>query len=183
MTGDDTLQQLRTTSGLTIRVRPMAPQDGPVLLDIFDHLGPVSRRRRFHNVVGRRDRAWLAQEANRAAEQTVLQGRGWLAMVDRPGQPGVPVAGARYIRVGPNEANFAISVRDDFQGQGIGSVLLKLLVEAAGADGVAFLSASILSDHAAAWRLLRGLALPVERRDNGGTAEVRLRLAARPAAP
>lgn len=72
----------------------------------------------------------------------------------------VAVVGDRIIGVGrydrqsgTDEAEVALVVRDDYQYQGIGSVLLDLLVVVARVNGIATFSASILAEN----RAMRGV--------------------------
>ena len=53
-------------------------------------------------------------------------------------QTGEGVGVARYVRLDedPEEAEFAIAIADDWQGRGLGRVLLGELVDAARADGL-----------------------------------------------
>ena len=57
-------------------------------------------------------------------------------LLDEPGQPGVAVA--RYVREAddPSSAEVAVTVLDDYQRRGIGTLLMRLLASVAGTNGV-----------------------------------------------
>jgi GNAT superfamily N-acetyltransferase len=82
------------------------------------------------------------------------------------------VAVARFVRYHdhPTEAEFAITVHDPYQGQGIGRRLLELLVEAARERGITRLRALIQSDNDPMTRLLRRV-LPQARLEDRSDGE------------
>lgn len=150
-----------TRDGLEVRLRPERPDDVPHLLDLFENLGPTSRYMRFSKALTNPDPERVRFEAERLARLQPPEEMGWLAFADLPGQPNVPVAGARYVRQSADTAELAISVRDDMQRRGIGSQLLRFLQEQARADGIRTVIANFRSDNKAVWRLVRHSRFPV----------------------
>jgi GNAT superfamily N-acetyltransferase len=61
-----------------------------------------------------------------------------------PAEPGHLAAEARYVRVGSGTAELALTVRDGYQGAGMGRLLLEALVKRAHADGFERLRAVVL---------------------------------------
>jgi len=75
--------------------------------------------------------------------------------------PGVPriICGARYVRLkDPAVAEIALTVHDDFQHQGIGRCLLRLLVERGRMDGIRTFVADVLATNTPMLRLLQEIA-------------------------
>ena len=126
-----------TKTGLMVCVRRLQADDARFMIDIFDHMGPESRYQRFGRTIGdvSRERVWQeAQEMTR-----LLAGgksNGVIAFCALPGKGIQPLGAARYVRTTSREAEVSVSVRDDFQGMGIGTHLVRLLVEIARENGI-----------------------------------------------
>jgi RimJ/RimL family protein N-acetyltransferase len=82
----------------------------------------------------------------------------------------------RYIHVSPGVAEIAVSVRDDYQQQGIGTMLVQHAVAAARNDGLHHLLASILPENTAALRLMSRLELPYTAQSVDGVRQLLLDL-------
>lgn len=148
---------------LSISIRPIRPEDRKLIVDAVAYASDRTYYRRFH---GPRH----GFSPRELSELTEIDGYNHFALIaterDRPDRL---VRVARFVRYRdhPTEAEFAITVHDPYQGQGIGGRLLELLVEAARERGIRRLRALIQSDNDAMMRLLRRV-LPqarVEERD------------------
>ena len=165
----DSLTATFTTSrGAPVHCRLIRPDDAQALIDLFAHLSPQSRRRRFNASLDNIEPDRLAQEARQlAAVDNRAAGGAWLAFVDSPSGPTL-VAVARLGRFphAPRSpsAEAALVVRDDFQGQGIGATLMVLLALLARRMDVKVLTASVQADNEPLFALLRHLHLPLKRR-------------------
>ncbi len=88
----------------------------------------------------------------------------WVALdPSRPGHPGVGVA--RYIRLpgDPAVAEAAVTVVDDFQGRGVGTILLRLLAESALEQGIRSFRGYVLAANDPMVEILRDLGATVAR--------------------
>jgi RimJ/RimL family protein N-acetyltransferase len=157
--------------GIRVEVRPLTRADVPNLLDIFAHMGPDSRYNRFQQVATNPDPELVQQRAEEIAVVTVERGQGWVAFVNRDGVDPFPVGAVRYIYTGPGTAEIAVSVRDDFQQQGIGKILVQHAVAYARTEGLRCLLASVLPDNRAALALMRSLELPYSAQMVDGVRE------------
>lgn len=106
-------------SGSTVRLRPIRPQDAPLLLAFYRRLSPESLYLRFFGAV-RMDEARAAEICCVDYEDTfgfVAEGSGRI------------VAAAHYYRYPrhPERAEAAFAVEDALQGQGLGTRLLERL--------------------------------------------------------
>lgn len=147
---------------LLVHVRPVQPEDSPLLVDVFEHLSPQSRYLRFNRSLATPDPARVKEEAEELAMWEATRGAAWLAFVER--ETGLmPVAVARYTLIPPAMAEAAIAVRDDFQHEGIGSHLLFYMAAQAQAAGVRKLTALVRADNQVLLRVLTHAPYPLTR--------------------
>ncbi|MDH4393784.1 MAG: GNAT family N-acetyltransferase [Aquabacterium sp.] len=124
----------------------MRPQDASLLGELFEHgLSPAARRQRFHAAVrclSPVQLAWLANADFRChAAFIVTRQAGGLEHA---------VAEGCWVRSGGTaDAEFAMSVADAWQHQGIGQHLLHTLVCTARAQGIGSLQGDVLAGNLA----------------------------------
>lgn len=163
---------LQTKTGLMIHVRPLMQLDAPYLVDLFENMGSDSRYNRFLQPVDHvaMERVW--EEAEDIAQKTVSVSYGVVAFADLPARDDAPVAVARYVKVSSAQAEIGVSVRDDMQNMGIGTVLLRLLIDHAAAHGFVQLLGTIQNSNNAMWSMLSNLGLRLERQSEGSYSQV-----------
>lgn len=170
-----------TRNGLLIYCRLLQPVDTPLLIDLFSRLSPESRRRRFNVPLEHIDASRIEEEAQRlAAVDNSTVGGAILAFAQQP--DGKELIGVARLGRFPSEpaspeAEAALVVRDDFQGQGVGSALLALLALLARRMNVLTLIASVQADNEALFVLLRNLHLPLQRHTTHGETSISLTVA------
>jgi acetyltransferase len=151
-------------------IRPITPDDKPLLVAGLRALSPESAMKRFLSPKA----SFSAAELRYLTEVDQHDHIAYVALED-----GVLVAVARCVRVGPDVADVAIVVGDPWQGQGLGRRLLALLAERAAEEGITRFAGTMLADNRQALRLMRGFALPLERDVvSHGVRDVVTRLAA-----
>jgi len=172
------MEVVKLRSGREIAIRPITAADGPSLQAAYDQLTPESKYRRFMGIkphLSDRDTRYLVE----------VDGHDHLALLATPvKRPQRILAVGRYVRLreDPRAAEFAIVVGDPYQRQGIASVLLRRLADAAVAAGIDRFVASILADNLPAHRMVHRLAgTQVRRRHAGGVDELEITLAPAPA--
>ena len=178
---DTLIASFTTRSGTPIRCRLIQADDAEMLIDLFTHLSPESRRRRFNSSLDNIQPDRMAQEAQRlAAVDNRTVGGAILAFAEGQNQAEL-IAVARLGRLphAPEspDAEAALVVRDDFQRQGIATRLMILLALLARRMGVEKLTASIQADNEALFALLRHLQLPLERHTTHGETTISLNVA------
>jgi ribosomal protein S18 acetylase RimI-like enzyme len=133
----------------TILVRPLADADTATVRALFERLGDASRAARFHGAKPRLSCAELARLAVVDADHHVL-----VAWLD--GDPG-PAASARLVRnVADRElAEIAFEVADCYQGHGIATALVEMLIADARAAGITRVEGLVQPSNGAAVSLLR----------------------------
>ncbi len=161
--------------GTRIWLRPILRTDMPYLLDIFANLSSQSRYQRFIAAVDNLSQERVEELATQMVEDTVTHGRGVLAFREIEGQ-NVPIGGVRYFleEDGGTSAEFAITIRDDYQRKGVGKLLLNELIRQAQARGVTRLTGLALADNAGLWRLVEQTGYPINRQPGSGDVEFEL---------
>jgi acetyltransferase len=171
----------QTKDGLDIRLRPLQPEDAPVLIHIFQHMSAGSRYLRFNQPLTNPDPGLVERTARKLARLNPARHSAWVAFTDLPGKPNQPVGGVRFVRSGVDRAELALTVRDDLQNQGIGTELLRFVVEQARASGIRRLSAYIQGDNRIVWSILNKTSRSITRHWEGSACYVEVELA--PAEP
>lgn len=165
-----------TKDNLAIYTRPITAADTPYLVDIFTHMSSESRYHRFHQTVDHLTEAHVWQEAEGIATADPATQFGLLAFIEWPHEPAQPIAGARYVKLNEEDAEIAISVRDDYHGRGVGTQLMALIAEEAKARGIKRLVADIQNDNQAVWAVLSKLPYPIHRSPEGAESHIEIEL-------
>ena len=140
-----------------VLIRPISPTDAAGLREGFARLGLRSRRLRFLGSKPSLTDAEVAYFTNVDHDKHEA-----LVAVDTKARAGIGVA--RFIRdpLVPEVADVAITVVDDWQGHGVGSLLLRQLTDLAGCRGVRRFTALVSTDNMAMRRMLARIAGDVE---------------------
>lgn len=154
----------------------MLPEDAPYLVDLFEHMGVDSRYRRFNQALERVEVERIWTEAEFIAQGVAANSYGLLAFADLEERRDVPVAGARFVKLNRTQAEVAISVRDDMQGAGIGTWLMKQLVEEAKKQGVKTFIGNVQNDNQPAWTILKKLGFEMSRQPEGSSTLIAIYL-------
>src|SRR3954452_11849015 len=155
---------------LMLLIRPIVPDDKPLLVAGLRALSPESAMKRF-----------LSPKVSFSAAElrylTEVDQHDHIAYVVLSGEQLVAVA--RCVRVGPDVADVAVVVGDPWQGQGLGRRLMDLLAARAAEEGITRFAGTMMADNRQALKLMRGFSLPLERDVvSHGVREVVTRLAA-----
>jgi acetyltransferase len=173
---DQVLHTFCLEDGQILWIRSLRPQDAGQLVDLFNHMGPESRFLRFNLSLPDPDPERVWSEARRMAQVDQERDGAWLVFAGLPGRPSTPVAGARYIQIGEGAAEASLAVRDDMQRKGIGTELLRFLVEQAQIAGIRQLVASAQSGNRALWRLLKRSSFPMKLESERGFTTITVNL-------
>jgi RimJ/RimL family protein N-acetyltransferase len=155
--------------GTPVAIRPITPEDRDELRREFQHTSAQTRYLRFLGVVGELSDAMLTY-------LTCVDQKDHIALVatvttpDLKAERGVGVA--RVIRLKGTEdvAEAAITVVDDMQKNGVGTLLAHELEVAARQAGIRTIRAEVLADNAVMRGILEGAgAQPVDARGTDGT--------------
>lgn len=150
-----------TRSGQAVSLRLIRQEDTALLVDLFYHLSPESRRLRFHIYATKLPAELVWEEAEALSNLDPRRQVGIVGTYKARDDQEHAVGVARFARAEEEdtEAEVAIVVRDDFQRQGLGKHMLNLLTERARELGILYFTAWILADNIGMMRLLKGLDL------------------------
>jgi len=151
--------------GSTVRIRPARPEDLTRVQDYLLGLSPETRRLRFWTVAV--DVAELARKIVDVDYQDHLT-----LLVLRGGDEGTMIGGAQYSRIDGGRAEIGMSVADEWQGKGIGSILLGQLAQAAAERGVSIFVAEVLPENHGMIGVFRESGYPLSIRALPGEIEV-----------
>lgn len=119
-------QIVKLRDGAQVLVRPIRADDKQALVKALDRLSSESRYRRFLRPVTRLSE----RELKYLTEIDYTSHFAWIA-TDLDDESGLGVA--RYVRDSnePEVAEAAVAIVDDYQGKGLGTILIRLLVATA----------------------------------------------------
>jgi RimJ/RimL family protein N-acetyltransferase len=147
-----------TEAATTVVLRPLEPEDGHLLVDIFDRLSSRSRESRFLAAKHR----LTDSDLRRLTAVDHVHHEALLALSVEDGRP---VGVARFARDDehPEAAEVAVTVVDAWQDQGVGTLLASALTARAREVGITRFNALMLPDNEPAARLMHHTAGEVER--------------------
>jgi acetyltransferase len=120
---------LATRAGLMLHVRPVLPEDGPVMEALFAALSPADLRKRFLSAMRQVDAARIGQMTQVDYGRTIS----FLAFAE---DEAVATAMLALDEGRNDEAEIAIVVRSDLKGHGIGWTLLEHMLRYAKSRGL-----------------------------------------------
>jgi acetyltransferase len=139
-----------TRDVVSITLRPVHPDDEPLLQDLFAHLSREDVRFRFFAPMRELSHAL----ANRLLTLDYDRQLALVALHD-----GAPLGVARYAATDPDKhsAEYAIVVRSDWHGRGVGYLLLTRLMAIAAQHGIGELFGLVLHDNQPMLKMCRTL--------------------------
>jgi acetyl coenzyme A synthetase (ADP forming)-like protein len=152
--------------GSTVHIRPIRPDDEQRLFEFLRALSESSRVFRFFSAPGDHT---LSNEARRDAH---IDYRHRFGLVATTGPEERIVGHSVYATIHSDVAEAAFAVADEYQGRGLGTILLGHLAETASAQGVQQFVAFVLPGNTAMVRVFRESGFPTDIRHEGGELTV-----------
>jgi acetyltransferase len=150
--------------GRTVTIRPIRPEDEPLMVKFHQSLSEESVYLRY---------AHLVKLSHRTAHDRLTRicfidyDREMVLVADyedpKTGDHSILAVGRLSKAHGINEAEFALLVSDRYQGRGLGSELLRCLLQFAQHEGLQRVTADILSDNSAMQHVCKKLGFQLDR--------------------
>jgi acetyltransferase len=147
--------ELETVAGLldgaVVRLRPIRPEDAENLVDLHRSLAPEDIRTRFHGMLRELDATMLVRLTQIDYDREMA----FIAFTE-----GDPVSlGVVRMHADPDNesAEFALLVRSDWHGRGLGTWLMQAIINYAKGRGTRRIVGSVLRDNIKMLTLIRGL--------------------------
>jgi acetyltransferase len=165
------------SNGQTVTVRMIQPGDAPLLVEMFQHLSERTRRLRYHAYTADLplEKAVMLSDLDPSLQAALV------AVVD--GDAGEHIVGVTRLArasAGAVDAETAVVVRDDFQGLGLGTHLLTLLLSIARSMGIGRLFGWVMSENRYMLQLFKRVNLPIQLEYHSGDVLVVLSLTTPP---
>ncbi|MGE5777761.1 MAG: GNAT family N-acetyltransferase [Hyphomicrobiales bacterium] len=167
-------ETLALRDGRTLLLRPVRPEDEPAFQDLFSHMSAQDIRMRFFAPKRMLSHAF-------AARMTQIDYDRDLALVlTEPGSPGkAKVYGVASIAADPDgeKAEYAIMLRSDMTGRGLGSLLTRRTIEHCRRRGIREIFGEVLRENKPMLRICKDFGFSTTAsQDDPSTIEIRLRL-------
>ena len=136
--------------GRRVEIRALRPEDRSALAAAVDRASTQSLYRRFFAV----KRFFTERETDFFVNVDFVDHVALVAVVDEDGQAAI-VGSSRYVLVQPGKAEVAFAVIDAYQGQGVGSALMRHLAAISREAGLQQLVADVLPENIPMLRLFQ----------------------------
>jgi acetyltransferase len=154
-----------TKGGVHVLIRPIRPEDAPLLVELFQNLSPESRYHRFFSPIN-------TLSGDMLVRLTQIDYDRHIALVALGREEGEEkMLGVARVIMGPDlrDAEFSVAVGDRWQGKGVGRKLLERCLEASRDYGVKTVYGEVLAENHQMLRLGRKLGFGLSRDPDGTT--------------
>ncbi len=158
-------------------IRHMQPDDAPLLAAFFHQLSDETRRLRFMTLRTDIPDELVWREAQRLAALNPLEHAALVGLEHTA--DGEAITGVVRIAAHADDSTsgeFAIVIRDDYQGEGLGSILFDLLLQIALVRGFKRLVGLAFVENQGILNLARSMGLPVATRVSRGEMTITIEL-------
>jgi len=169
------ISTITLVDGTPVLVRPIRPEDEPQMVKFHESLSEQSVRFRYFGSLSVENRTGHERLVRTCFNDYDRE----IALVAERKQPeAMEILGvARLLKAhGRNEAEFAILIADAWQGMGLGTALLKLLVEAGREEKVARITGRILAENTTMLEMSRNVGFELEWQPDDGEWEAEIKL-------
>jgi len=148
--------------GSTVHVRPVRPSDEAALLELFRGLSEQARVLRFFTHTS--DEA-LVKHVRKYVDVDYVRRLGLVATI---GTPERIIAHAMYAALDGQRAEVAFAVAEEYQGRGLGTIMLGHLAEVAAVNDIRLFEAEVMPDNIKMLDVFRNAGFPTEAHVESG---------------
>lgn len=138
-------------------IQRLAPTHEADIFAVYTNLSIQSRQARFNSDLSIFSDVFLQQLSKQTAAVESQGGFGFIAYDEVSGKP---IGLVQAVRTGEHTAEFAITIVDDYQGRGLGTILMTKLAQQAKAGRINILEAVVSPDNSGMHLLLMKSGLP-----------------------
>ena len=148
-----------TNTGIGIFIRPIRPEDAPLLVDLFESLSPRSVYLRFFTPLKQLPHTMLARFTQIDYDRHIAL----VALGET--EPSEKMLGVARVISGRNisDAEFSVVVADPWQGKGIGAALLQRCLSIAQERGIQKITGTVLAENTQMLALGRKLGFTIRK--------------------
>lgn len=157
--------------GTPVLIRPMKPEDEPLVADLLDNCSDQTLYFRYFRVI----KSWPHEALIRFTQNDYDREIGLAAIGEPPGPPVMMGVGRLVMTPERDAGEFAVIVADPWQGKGLGPKLIGRVIDIARENGVKLLSGDVLSENQSMLDLVKGLGFRVQA-PREGTCRVEMNL-------
>lgn len=159
-------------AGVKILARPIKPEDAPLLIELHNSLSPTSIYFRFFRPVKSLPSDMLARFTQIDYDRDVA----FVGLLQN--EEGQKILGVARLMADPDvtQAEFAVVIRDDWQGRGVGALLLEKCICVARERGMQLIWGHVLPENTNMLALGRKLGFIVKRVSGSSNYELRIDL-------
>jgi acyl-CoA hydrolase/GNAT superfamily N-acetyltransferase len=158
--------------GSQVFVRPIRPDDEPMMKEMFYSFSERTRYLRFHGPM----KAFPHNRLQVFCNVDYNEEMALIGLVGDPGEEDVIAIGAYNLDAADNSAEVAFSVRDDWQNKGLGTALFDHLVEIGRERGIEVFRAEVLPENVPMINVFSHSNCHVTTSNEGGVVHVTIRL-------
>lgn len=154
-----------TTHGLQIFIRPIKPEDAPLLVELFENLSPESRYHRFFSPMKALSRDFLVRFTQIDYDRHI----GLVAMGREDHEEKMLGVARVIMESDQRNAEFSVAVGDRWQGKGVGRRLLERCLEAGRDYGIETVQGYVLAENRQMLKLGQELGFRISGNDGENT--------------
>jgi acetyltransferase len=171
----DCESELTLPDGTVLAIRPIRPEDAPRLERNFRRTRPEDIHSRFFGAMSALPPTLLARLTQLDYDREIA-----LAALPRPGEGAEEDDGYGIVRLAADpdndKAEFALIVRSDWHGRGLGGALMRLILDYARRRGIRTVWGTVLHQNTAMIKLVRSLGFSIKLDDDPSAVHAEIRL-------